>query len=236
MTETSAPQSLNSYAYVLNNPTSRIDPDGHDCIYPSGEGGKGELVRGDCKSDTDDGVFVNGTVDKDSFTYDPSNNRLSYTYESDSGAQGFGVLQGPDLNGGFPAGSLAAGVFGASNASIWRNSDGAVNFLGKTEFEAASFFFPVAGFVIEKVAGAPDSPTLQAAAISRKPGSLGKFKGADALRQENKMARDVMKELNLGKSLKREVHEIISEEAIMAGKKLTFNEALTAVKAALKLL
>jgi hypothetical protein len=50
------------------------------------------------------------------------------------------------------------------------------------------------------------------------------------------MARDVMKELDLGKSFRREVHEIISEEAIMAGRKLTFNEALAAVKAALKLL
>jgi RHS repeat-associated protein len=233
--ESSSPQSLNGYIYVLNNPISRIDQEGHDCIYANGKGG-GELLRGDCKSDTDDGVFVNGTVDKDSFTYDATNNRSGYTYTTDSGVQGKGVLQGPDLNAGFPAGSLAAGVFGASNAPIWRNADGAANFLGKAEFTAVSLFFPVTGFIVEKIAGAPDDQDgYSAAAISRKPGSLGKFKGADALRQENKMARDIMKELNLGKDLKREVHEIISEEAIMAGRKLTFNEALAAVKAALKL-
>jgi RHS repeat-associated protein len=48
-----APQSLNRYAYVQNRPMSLIDPDGRDCIYPSGT-----VVSGDCLSLTDDGVYI----------------------------------------------------------------------------------------------------------------------------------------------------------------------------------
>jgi len=58
----SNPQTLNRYAYALNNPLIFIDPTGHDCVYASqlDSNGQPTVVRGDCKSDTDDGVFYDG--------------------------------------------------------------------------------------------------------------------------------------------------------------------------------
>jgi len=58
----------------------------------------------------------------------------------------------------------------------------------------------------------------------------------DALRKENKMARDIMKQLGLGENTKALVHEALSEGAKDAGRKLTFKEGLAVVKAALGLL
>jgi hypothetical protein len=55
------PQSWNLYSYVRNSPLIHIDPSGQDCIYADGQGG-GYLFRGDCASDTDNGIFVNSTV------------------------------------------------------------------------------------------------------------------------------------------------------------------------------
>src|ERR1700685_3086424 len=62
------PQSWNLYSYVRKNPLSNTDPNGQDCIYADGNGG-GYLQRGDCTSDTDNGTFVNGHVDENSFKY-----------------------------------------------------------------------------------------------------------------------------------------------------------------------
>ena len=46
--------------------------------------------------------------------------------------------------------------------------------------------------------------------IQRKPGSLGKFKGTDALRRENKMLRDAAKSQGLDVSGQRVLHEMVS--------------------------
>ena len=114
--DTSNPQSFNLYSYAGNNPVANSDDDGHDCIYNNGDG-TGYVLRGDCASDTDSGIYVNGTVDVNSFQYNASNNSSTFTYTPDSGANiGVGTIQGPNLNGGFDPGSLGAAVFGAQIA------------------------------------------------------------------------------------------------------------------------
>jgi RHS repeat-associated protein len=44
----------------------------------------------------------------------------------------------------------------------------------------------------------------------KKPGKLGDFKGTDALRAENKAARDAAKNANLNKDQEKTLHDIIS--------------------------
>jgi RHS repeat-associated protein len=57
------PQSWNMYSYVLNNPLSYTDPSGLDCVYLNDDASAGTVLRGDCASPKDSGIFVNGTVD-----------------------------------------------------------------------------------------------------------------------------------------------------------------------------
>ena len=126
------PQSWNLYSYVRNKPTISTDPDGHDCIYADGNGG-GYVQRGDCTNaggKDDNGVYVDGTIDVDSFKYNASNNSSSFSftpYDSPTGTIGTGVLQGPNLNNGFEPGSLGAAVFGAQNNATWANASNGVN-------------------------------------------------------------------------------------------------------------
>jgi len=110
--EAENPQSWNAYAYVHNNPVSAVDPGGLDCIYTSSESSSSrnvEVVRGDCKTDNDNGVYVNGTVDVNSFSYNGNSLGYSYTNQEEdtggSGVIGFNAPNPGQLN------SFAQGVF-----------------------------------------------------------------------------------------------------------------------------
>jgi len=49
------------------------------------------VLSGDCRSDTDSGIFVNGTVT--SANYDASNNSIGFRYTNDdTGSLGTGVI------------------------------------------------------------------------------------------------------------------------------------------------
>jgi RHS repeat-associated protein len=50
--------------------------------------------------------------------------------------------------------------------------------------------------------------------VRRKPGSQGEFKGRDALRRENKMVRDVVKELGLDRDQQTRLHREISGQGL----------------------
>ncbi len=108
------PQSWNLYSYVMNNPTTNVDPDGHDCVYV---GSSISVVRGDCLSDKDNGIYVNGTIDLNSFTYNPKSNSIGFSYSPDDAAPGTfgaGVIQQPTQrmdNGGISPGLLGPGDF-----------------------------------------------------------------------------------------------------------------------------
>ena len=58
----SNPQTLNRYSYGMNNPLIFIDPTGNDCVYAGSSAATSTIVRGDCISDSDSGVFVDGHV------------------------------------------------------------------------------------------------------------------------------------------------------------------------------
>jgi RHS repeat-associated protein len=86
-----APQSWDAYSYVLNNPLNAIDPDGLDCVYVVNDAVF--VKRGDCFSDTDAGIFVNGTIASKSGTYDQATGTVGFNYTNDdTGAIGKGEV------------------------------------------------------------------------------------------------------------------------------------------------
>jgi uncharacterized protein RhaS with RHS repeats len=95
----SEPQSWNAYAYVRNNPINATDPDGQDCVYVNDN--SVSVLRGDCASDTDNGVYVNGTINTNSFTYNSQSGTLGFNYTNDdTGALGAGVIGNVYPSGG----------------------------------------------------------------------------------------------------------------------------------------
>jgi RHS repeat-associated protein len=97
----SNPQSLNRYVYALNNPLVLSDPDGLDCVYDA-EAAKDSnlpgpgIIRGDCLSDKDGGVFVDGTIT--TVRIDTTTDTTSFSYRNfANGEGGTSVI----LGGGF---------------------------------------------------------------------------------------------------------------------------------------
>ena len=90
-----SPQTWNAYSYVANNPLNATDPDGLDCVYMSGQSSSSvtvTVVRGDSLSDKDNGVYVNGTVDVNSLTYNGRAGDLGFSYANlEEGSTGVGI-------------------------------------------------------------------------------------------------------------------------------------------------
>jgi RHS repeat-associated protein len=75
----SDPQTWDAYAYVLNNPTTNVDPEGQDCVSASNQTAASLLVTitsGTCNSSG--GAYIAGTVDLNSLAYNGSS--LSFNY------------------------------------------------------------------------------------------------------------------------------------------------------------
>jgi hypothetical protein len=227
----SHPQSLNLYSYVRNNPLSRTDSDGHDCIYLNGDNTLQGVLSGDCASDTDNGIYVNGTI-----------NTINENSQGQvTGYSGAAYDSGNLLSGSFatplPADNPGLDMSNTQNAQGIQMLAGAynvVNMAGTAELNAVGFAFPLEHLAVTVLTGNSPSGVQQAAGgLRKKPGSLGEF-GSTA--RENKIARDIVKKLALGKEGEQVVHDLLQEGSQMAGKPLTFTEGLNYVREALGLI
>ena len=91
------PQSWNLYGYVRNNPLANVDRWGLDCVYAGNysETGTVGIQRGNCTQAG--GVYVSGTIDTNSLTYNPDNGQLGFSYTNGDtiGAGTIGNVKGP---------------------------------------------------------------------------------------------------------------------------------------------
>ena len=91
------PQSWNLYSYGRNNPLRNIDPTGQDCVYAGNYSSTGTVgaETGNCIQNG--GVYVNGTIDISSLTYNPNTSQLGFSYSNGDtiGSGTLGNVQGP---------------------------------------------------------------------------------------------------------------------------------------------
>jgi hypothetical protein len=137
------PQSWNLYPYVLNNPLTNTDPDGHDCVVQSRIDDTHESVSvssGDCSGvKTGSGqsaTYVPGTVDRGSISSNGSGG-ISVGFTPYGGGGGTASLNGaPAFNN--------PGIDGPANAAIFGG-------IGNRGMNAIGAF--AAGSVVGGIAG-----------------------------------------------------------------------------------
>jgi RHS repeat-associated protein len=81
------PQTLNRYAYARNNPLAVVDPTGLDCVYIGADGAPFS-IGGDCLSDDDSGICVDGKVDSGAaINVDANSNTIQFAYTPYGGTE-----------------------------------------------------------------------------------------------------------------------------------------------------
>jgi RHS repeat-associated protein len=113
-----SPQTWNAYSYVANSPLNAVDSNGLDCVYVSDDLKSATVKTGDCKSDTDDGIFVDGKVTSVSLSVSNQGDVLNIGFRSDAG----GDLTLHPENLGEDASGLSAGVYNYVPRSDWNSS------------------------------------------------------------------------------------------------------------------
>ena len=225
------PQSWNLYGYGRNNPLAATDPTGQSVSICAPTCTPFGISDDEYQNAQGQPWYMQGGL-----TY-PSIQQLE-------AGGGFGWITD---SSGYSVGSVYwicdnPGVCGAANrsgaAQIANDAGPAVTGLGTILKFAGSVAFPLAGIAVDVTTNATNRLTaLQAGSrISRKPGSLGSFKGTDALRQENETADAIRKALKLPVSEQGLIHELIGEASVDAGRKLGYRELLVYVKEILGLL
>jgi RHS repeat-associated protein len=218
----SNPQSLNLYSYVQNSPLSNVDPDGHDCINASNasSGSVSIQTTNDPSACSKGFTYVDGTINASSLTYNTSTNTLSF--DTSNYADGSGTAATNVFTQAPPYGPLEGPANLAGASLIGNTAGGVVNGIGGFEL---SIIFPWETLAAQLLSS-KEPNGAQAAGISRKPGTLGMRKGTDALRRENKIARDVTKALGLNEKEAEAVHGLIQEGSQTFQRPMTFTEAL----------
>lgn len=225
-----SPQAQNRYSYVLENPLKYIDTTGmaavDDCsgLYCSG------YITSTAPSDSSDNSSVTAFLDFASYLYFVgggfgnafSSDFLFGQMRYDSNNPGYQLGQRIGDGAAIPAG-LAEALLGGGGEVVGVSFDltGAGALLG-VPINIISGAAVVQGGTASALGFVHFSMGTHKGGdgIRRKPGSLGKFKGTDALRRENKMVRDVAVELKLNASQAEELHREIG------GQGLSFNEIL----------
>ena len=106
----SAPQSLNRYAYVQNNPMQAVDPTGLDCLYLNSNGSVTVGANYDCPTDgngnpTDNGYFIDAT-NVSGGTFDSNGNLTAIFSGASVDVNAYGNM-GPTLLGVSAGGAVA---------------------------------------------------------------------------------------------------------------------------------
>jgi hypothetical protein len=123
-----------------------VDPTGLDCVYAGDSAASTTVIRGDCLSDTDEGVFVDGHVD--SLTDDPNGHTVDAhwsDYTAENNPYNLGPMTGPlpDLSG-WGGHDLAAQVFQGPGSGSLVAANNAVTdaTIGYSALAGAAFFAP----------------------------------------------------------------------------------------------